>query len=311
MTSAIDPSDIDSTFPIAGVDNNSQGFRDNFAAIKTNFTSAEAEITALQANTAKTNADNNFAGNQLYNAKFKYNSNVIMNHGTSSGSVTLNFQDGQYHVLTTSGNITLAFSNWPTTGSMGFVTLELTLSSGSHEINFPAAVTLPFGYTNPTSAGTYIFTFFTHDAGATVYAVNLSDDNNFGHLGINGNTISSLNTNGNISLDPNGTGFVSLEGPAKFGQAAQELSGAGAVDATSAITHLSNTGANALTLADGTAGQVKVITMTSYTSGDSTLTPTNAVGFTTIVFNAVGETATLMFTNSKWIVIGSQGATIS
>ena len=48
MSSNINPNDIDATYPIAGQDNDSQGFRDNFTNIKTNFQYAEDEITDLQ-----------------------------------------------------------------------------------------------------------------------------------------------------------------------------------------------------------------------------------------------------------------------
>ena len=50
MTSAINYTNIDATFPVAGQDNSSQGFRDNFQNIKTNFQYASTEISALQAN---------------------------------------------------------------------------------------------------------------------------------------------------------------------------------------------------------------------------------------------------------------------
>ena len=38
MASSIVPGNIDGTFPVAGQDNSSQGFRDNFTASKNNFT---------------------------------------------------------------------------------------------------------------------------------------------------------------------------------------------------------------------------------------------------------------------------------
>ena len=50
MSSNINPNNIDGTYPIAGQDNNSQGFRDNFTNTKLNFTFAATEITALQDN---------------------------------------------------------------------------------------------------------------------------------------------------------------------------------------------------------------------------------------------------------------------
>ena len=44
MASNIDTTSIDATFPVAGQDNNSQGFRDNFNVSKNNFTAAKSEI---------------------------------------------------------------------------------------------------------------------------------------------------------------------------------------------------------------------------------------------------------------------------
>ena len=61
MASKIVPGNIDGTYPKAGQDNSSQGFRDNFSAIKTNFTEAQSEIEDLQTNKASTNANSNFS----------------------------------------------------------------------------------------------------------------------------------------------------------------------------------------------------------------------------------------------------------
>ena len=58
MASNIDNTSIDSTFPVAGQDNDSQGFRNNFNTIKNNFTAAKNEIEDLQTNTANTNRNN-------------------------------------------------------------------------------------------------------------------------------------------------------------------------------------------------------------------------------------------------------------
>ena len=63
MASNIVPGNVDETYPVAGQDNSSQGFRDNFSAIKTNFTNAKTEIEDLQTNKANTNAASNFADN--------------------------------------------------------------------------------------------------------------------------------------------------------------------------------------------------------------------------------------------------------
>ena len=51
MTSNINYSGIDAAYPIAGQDNDSQGFRDNFSAIQTALAIAGSEISNLQSNT--------------------------------------------------------------------------------------------------------------------------------------------------------------------------------------------------------------------------------------------------------------------
>ena len=92
----------------------------------------------------------------------------------------------------------------------------------------------------------------------------------------------------------------------------QSLSGAGAVDLTNLVTELTTTGANALTLADGTtSGQVKIINMI-VDGGDGTLTPVTFANGTTITFDAVGESATLVWNSTVgWIASSTQGATIA
>jgi hypothetical protein len=50
MASLINPTNIDVTYPIAGQDNDTQGFRDNFTNIKNNFITAKTEIDAIQGN---------------------------------------------------------------------------------------------------------------------------------------------------------------------------------------------------------------------------------------------------------------------
>ena len=91
----------------------------------------------------------------------------------------------------------------------------------------------------------------------------------------------------------------------------QSLSGAGAVNITDAFTSLTTTGAaQALTLANGSIGEVKVIVHT-VDGGSAVLTPTTKIGFTTITFTAVGDAATLIYTSAGWAVIGSKGVTIA
>lgn len=93
----------------------------------------------------------------------------------------------------------------------------------------------------------------------------------------------------------------------------QSLSGPGAVNVTTGTTAFTSTGTgNALTLADGVAGQFKTIIYVAEGAGTDTgiLTPTNLGGGTTITFNAVGDAVTLQFVGSDWWVVGLRGAVV-
>ena len=90
----------------------------------------------------------------------------------------------------------------------------------------------------------------------------------------------------------------------------QSLSGAGAVDTTNLVTEITTTGADALTLANGSVGQIKIITMI-VDGGDGTLTPTTLAGGTTITFNDVGDGVVLVYGTAGWVVVGNNGATIA
>lgn len=94
----------------------------------------------------------------------------------------------------------------------------------------------------------------------------------------------------------------------------QSLSGAGAVDVTSFATAFTSTATgNALTLANGTVGQVKTIAYVAEAAGADTgvLTPTTRVGYSTITFTSVGDSVTLQYFTQGWAVVGVRGATVA
>ena len=96
-----------------------------------------------------------------------------------------------------------------------------------------------------------------------------------------------------------------------FKSTTSTLTGAGAVPLTSLVTKIVTTGANALTLADGTDGQLKVLVMKT-DGGDGTLTPATKTGFSTITFNDVGDSCLLLFTTTTgWTIVGQNGCTVA
>lgn len=94
----------------------------------------------------------------------------------------------------------------------------------------------------------------------------------------------------------------------------QSLSGAGAVDVVNIATAFTSTATgNALTLANGTVGQIKTIAYVAETAGADTgiLTPTTRVGYATITFTNVGDSVVLQYFTQGWAVIGARGATVA
>ena len=94
----------------------------------------------------------------------------------------------------------------------------------------------------------------------------------------------------------------------------QTLSGAGAVNLTDLITELTTgAGAAAVTLADGsTSGQIKIINHIVDGGGTATVTPTTFANGTTIAFDAVGESVTLVWNSTVgWVASSVNGATVS
>ena len=292
MTSAINPNDIDGTYPIAGQDNNSQGFRDNFTNTKTNFQYAANEITDLQSNAVLkaaltgTTLNNDMNGSPLSNASIADFSAVAVILGTLSGSVTINYMAGHYQTVTTGGSISLAFTNLPAAGNFGIVRVAITVSSNAYTVTLPAAVTVGVsnlqGYSAGTisynQVGTYTYDFTTSDGGTTISVFDCSRNKDPIYL-----------------------------------PSSQSLSGTGALGAVSlatTATYIATTGAATATLAAGAAGQIKTIMHSAHVA-NCVITVTTAgwktSGTGTITMSAIGQGVTLQYINSKWYCIGNNG----
>ena len=90
----------------------------------------------------------------------------------------------------------------------------------------------------------------------------------------------------------------------------QALSATGAVDLTKPVTTFAIAGSYTHTMAAGTEGQIKVLACLSRASGSSVITVTNAgwktSGTGTITFDAIAESATLIYAGAKWHILGAQ-----
>jgi hypothetical protein len=290
MTSNINPNNIDGAYPVAGQDNNSQGFRDNFTNTATNFQYAAEEITDLQNNAvlksalAGTTLNNNMQGSILSNAQLQDMSETVVPLGTVSGTTTINYALGSLQTLTTNGAVSLAFTNFPPAGQAGSVTVTVTVANVIHTLILPSAVSVNargiqgLNVSNNTisfaTTGVYSFTFVTSNGGTTA-------------------TVSEVNK----QLQP-------------FNNSSENLTDTAASNLALTTSYFSTVTATTATLAAGVNGQIKTFVMFAE-SGNMVITVANAgwktSGTGTMTFNAIGEGCTLQYVNGKWFCIGNNG----
>lgn len=178
MTSEITYLEINENFPIAGQDNDTQVFRDNFGTIKRSLNSAQSEITDLQNNTAKLNEENDFQGNVVSQAILTRNTDFLTDKGQITATTnTIDFEDGPYQIIrfgTTGGAVSLDFIQFPSDSSkVGKVTLELYGNDAAQTLSFIASggmtfkknSSFPATLTVTSSTDPVILEVWRHDSG--------------------------------------------------------------------------------------------------------------------------------------------------
>lgn len=181
--SSVNPNNIDGTYPIAGQDNDSQGFRDNFTNIKNNFTFAATELTDLQNNAilksalSGTTLNNNLNNAQLIAAQISKFTETRNDLGTTASAVTVSWSDAHFQTLAITGNTTVTLSNWPTSGFWTYLVLDVTPSTDNLRLILPSSVSVNASniqgfsgnaITLPTGNVSYRFEFSTYNGGTTV-----------------------------------------------------------------------------------------------------------------------------------------------
>lgn len=187
--SNINPQNIDGTYPIAGQDNNSQGFRDNFTNTINNFTFAAAELTDLQqyavlkgalgsvGQTGTPTNDMNYTyitAPQLIKAVETINEIGTISSG---GSLSVDWADAHYQTVTLNGSATLAFaSTWPADNLHTKLRLQVTTGANAAPLTLPSSVSVNLANIQGASGntitlpanGVYAFDFSTADNGTTI-----------------------------------------------------------------------------------------------------------------------------------------------
>ena len=181
-TSTTEINAIDQTYPVAGQDNDSQGFRDNFSNIKPSLTKVKADLYALDTNTAKLNVSNDFNGNQISEADFKATTEVAYTIGNVSASQNINWSNGNYQIVQVGNNLTLTLTDWPATGKLAKLRVVVTSDGSSRTVTWNAGGSgdikfestsgneFPTPFTVASTDNPKIVDFWTSNGGSQIYA---------------------------------------------------------------------------------------------------------------------------------------------
>ena len=176
--SAIVYQDIDEEFPIAGQDNDSQGFRDNFSEIKTALSVAKTELSDLKTNGARLDGNNNFNGNVISNVSLLQAASTVYNTGNINSNSTIEWSDGSYQNVTVTADVVLSLGSWPTAATMGFLRMAFRSDGTSRSVTLDAenagtvfkSSNWPSGALTVNSLTSPVFVdAWTSDGGATVF----------------------------------------------------------------------------------------------------------------------------------------------
>ena len=129
---------INENFPVAGQDNDTQVFRDNFDTIKTSLRYAKEELEIFQdsaTGAARLNQSNDFNQNIISNAVLQGNRDALFDGGNyNQATLDVTYTNGAYQIFKFAANVEINFLEFPeneTPAGVGKVTLELYSDSAT------------------------------------------------------------------------------------------------------------------------------------------------------------------------------------
>jgi len=178
MASTITTVGFNEAYPVAGQDNDSQGFRTNFSVTKTALETATTEITALQAGTAKLNADNDFNGSKIQEAEMLANTETVYANGAVGTSQNISWEFGHYQTVQVTGDVTLTIADLPVSGKLGKMRLEISANDVARTVIFAgeggSTMKTDANFPNPfivtSSSNPMIIDFWTTNGGTSLFA---------------------------------------------------------------------------------------------------------------------------------------------
>ena len=125
---------IDQTYPTAGQDNDSQGFRDNFNNVKDSLSLASSDIVELQSKAVlkagigtNDTVTNDLAGSSITNGQFNtFYATAYSPVAPVTTGQYVDLANGSFQSFVMGADIDFTFRGWPTTGQYAVVRLLLT-----------------------------------------------------------------------------------------------------------------------------------------------------------------------------------------
>lgn len=302
MPSNINPNNIDGAYPVAGQDNDSQGFRDNFTNTRLNFVAAANEITDLQGKAilsaplvGTVNPPipwiNNLAGSYLTNGILR-NMRTAVAANVSGSSATVDFSSASYWRVTPQGNTTITVANLPPASPAQWAQIRLDITIGNA---------------------------FDTAANAVTFSGSISSSPDV--QGLDGNVL-TFNQPGVYSYELNYT-----QGPSGPGRlidlsrnrdpislpSVQLFAANGNVSIETTTTVITSSGNLVGNLAAGIQGQIKILAYGNAVAGNTLITVEDAAwgGSDLANLSAVGSAATFQYINGAWFCVGNNGVTFS
>lgn len=182
--SSIITNTILTNYPIAGVDNDSQGFRDNFTRIQSALAQAKVELIKFE-NQAMLKTPlsgtgtvvNDIADGSIINGSYNKFYGTSNSNDVTDNNVSISLWDGIYQSFSLLQNTTITFTHWPDAGQYANIRVALTAASSTNvslteitsanngdvlqDISFPALTITDTAY--------YVIEAWSANNGATVF----------------------------------------------------------------------------------------------------------------------------------------------
>jgi hypothetical protein len=137
--SSIITNTILTNYPVAGTDNDSQGFRDNFTRIQSALAQAKTELINFENRamlktplTGSGTVTNDLALGVIINGSYNKFYGTGHSNTVTDNNVSISLWDGIYQSFSLQQNTTITFTHWPVTGQYANIRVQVTASSSTN-----------------------------------------------------------------------------------------------------------------------------------------------------------------------------------